>query len=742
MKIACIGNYPPRECGIATFTKDFIQSLLDNNAEGSENIEAYVIAMNDQDQEYEYQDIVAKTINQNIPKDYIKAVEFINFSNADVCVLQHEFGIYGGNSGVYILPLIHRLTIPLIVIFHTVLKNPSYNERNIIVEIGKKASKIVVMNSLAIEILEEGYGISKDKIAVIPHGVPVYDFTHNQEEKERFNVLGRKTLITFGLLSRNKGLETVIKALPEVVKKHPDLLYIVLGKTHPAVVRHSGEEYRNYLKLLVNELGLLDNVYFDDRFVDTDELLGYLAATDLYVTPYLNEAQITSGTLSYAVGAGAAVISTPYWHAKELLTKDRGILFDFNDSKGLAKILIDLLDNPEKLQSYRNNAFEYGKKTSWPEIGRQYLVQADEARKSYIEDHHEKEWVIKPLLLPQFSMDHVSRMTDTSGILQHAKYNIPKWNDGYCVDDNSRALLMASMAYQQFKDPEVLRLMSYYLSFIQYMQNDDGTIRNFLGYDRQYLDEKGSEDSFGRTIWALGFLVRSLPSDSYSELARELFLNSYSQFDALSSLRGIANTILGVCHWLHRYPGDEGMLRTLKLLTSKILPRYGDHNKGDWHWFEQSLSYDNGIIPYALLHSYEITSDVETLSIALESLQFLENVVFKESSLSLVGSENWYTNGEECSDFDQQPLDAMSIVLMFHQAYMVTRDKRHLQKMFDSFLWFLGENDLRIPLYDFETKGCNDGLKIHGVNRNQGAESTLAYLISHLTVMSCYEISV
>ncbi|MDC7236082.1 MAG: glycosyltransferase family 4 protein [Spirochaetales bacterium] len=743
MKVACIGNYPPRECGIATFTNDFIQSLLDNNDGRSEKIEAYVVAMNDQGQSYDYPPLVEFQINQNIPKDYMKAVKYINFSNADVCVLQHEFGIYGGNSGVYVLPLIHKLTVPLMVIFHTVLRNPSYNEKNIIIEIGKKASKIIVMNSLAIGILEEVYGIPAEKIAVIPHGVPEYDFTRNQEEKKRFNVLGRKTLITFGLLSRNKGLETVIKALPAVVGKHPELLYIILGKTHPGVVRHSGEEYRNYLKLLVNDNNLQDNVYFDDRFVDTDELLGYLSATDLYVTPYLNEAQITSGTLSYAVGAGAAVLSTPYLHARELLSENRGLLFDFNDSQGLSELLIDLLDHPEKLQALRANAFEYGKETSWPQIGRRYLEQADLVRKSYVRDSSgkEKEWAVNPLLLPPFNLDHVSRMTDSTGIFQHAKYNIPKWNDGYCVDDNARALLMAALAYQQVKDAEAFRLMSFYLSFLQYMQKEDGSIRNFLGYDRQYLDDAGSEDAFGRSVWALGFVVRSVPSDSFSELSRELFLKSYGLFDSLSSLRGIANTIIGVCHWLHRYPGDEGMARTLKGLTAKILSRYSDHNKEDWHWFEPALTYDNGIIPYALLQSCEITSDRETQDIAMESLQFLESVVFKEGTLSLVGSENWYTKGAERSEFDQQPLDAMSVVLMYHQAFMVTREREYLDKMFRSYRWFLGENDLRIPLYDFETKGCNDALKMHGVNRNQGAESTIAYLISHLTVLSCYELT-
>jgi len=742
MKIACIGNYPPRECGIATFTKDFVESLLSGGALDSSETEAYVVAMNDHDQHYNYPPVVVQTINQNLPQDYLKAVKYINYSNAEVCFLQHEFGIYGGNSGVYILPLIHRLKIPLIVIFHTVLKEPSYNERNIIIEIGKTASKIVVMNSLAIEILHDVYDIDPNMIEVIPHGVPKYDFSQSLYNKKRFKVEGKKTLITFGLLSRNKGLETVINALPPVVEKHPELLYIILGKTHPAVVRSSGEEYRNYLKLLVRKHKLLRNVYFDDRFVETDELLSYLSATDLYVTPYLNEAQITSGTLSYAVGAGAAVISTPYWHARELLADNRGVIFDFNDSEALSQILLDLLDNPDKLKALRKNAYEYGKQTTWPQIGRKYLNLAEITMKSYTKKDLDEEWVVKPLLLPQFSIDHVLRMTDTTGILQHAIYNVPRFNDGYCLDDNARALLMSVMAYSQQKDKEALRLIPYYLSYIQYMQNENGTFRNFLGYDRRFLDEVGSEDSFGRTIWALGYLVRHYPTDAYSEIGREMFVGAYPCFRELTSLRGIANTLIGICHWLHRFPGDEGMLQTLKDLTERITHRYKDHKTESWHWFEPTLSYDNGIIPYALLHSYEMTGDGETLKTAMETMSFLESIIFKEGYVSLIGSEEWFSKGESRSQFDQQPINAMAVVLMYHQAYMVTKEKQFLQKMFNSFMWFLGENDLRLPLYDFETSGCNDGLKSNGVNRNQGAESTLAYLISLLTVFSCYEISI
>lgn len=739
LKIACIGNYPPRQCGIATFTKNLIDSVVKNDREKTIEADAFIVAINDQNQDYAYPEIVTQVIEQNHPQDYLKAVKYINYSNADVCILQHEFGIFGGKSGVFILPMIYRLEIPLIVIFHTVLREPSYNEKNIVMEIGNQATKIVVMSKLAVDFLTNIYGIPEEKIEVIEHGVPDFNFMQNLYHKKKFHVEKKKTLITFGLLSRNKGIEVVIKALPEVVKKHPDLLYVVLGKTHPAVVKYAGEEYRNYLKLLVRKNKLENNVYFDDRFVSTEELLGYLTATDIYVTPYLNEAQITSGTLSYAVGAGAAVISTPYWHAQELLAEDRGILFDFNDSDQLAKILNELLDNPERLLALRKNAYEYGRKTVWPEIGRKYLNLCSEVTESYSSVVVKKESIINHLLLPKFNLSHVKRLTDNTGIIQHAKYNISRYKDGYCLDDNARALLMISMAYQQMGDPEVLDLMSCYLSYIQYMQNPDGTFRNFLGFNRKFLDEIGSEDSFGRTIWAVGDLVRVSPNEAYFELGREMFIKAYPHFEKLTSLRGMANTIVGISNWLHRFPGDEDMIITLKKITNKIAVMYKEQKSDEWLWFEPELTYDNGIIPFALLNSYEITGDENIFNIAKESMSFLEKVILSEGYISLVGSNGWFKKGGTRAQYDQQPIDAMSMVLMFHQAYDVTKDKEYLKKMFDSYTWFLGENDLRIPLYDFETHGCNDGLKEDGVNRNQGAESTLAYFISHLSVLSAYE---
>lgn len=738
-KIACIGNYVPRHCGIATFTRDMVEAMVRNTIKKDLRAEAYVVAMNDLNQTYDYPEVVTYTIRQDHQRDYLAAVKYINYSEADICLLQHEFGIFGGDDGVYILTLIQRLRIPLVVTFHTVLEKPSYNQKVIVQKIAKKADKIVVMSNLAIDFLTDIYQVPKEKIQLIEHGVPDFSYMQRKEYKKLLKLENRKSLLTFGLLSKDKGIETVINALPRVIAKHPDILYIVLGRTHPAVLRVSGEEYRIYLERLVEKSHIRDNVYFYDRYVSNEELFGYLNATDVYITPYLNKAQITSGTLSYAIGAGAAVVSTPYWHARELLAEGRGMLYNFGDSEALADILIRLFDNPAQLKELREKAYRAGSKTLWPEIGARYLELLSASIPLAVNGESKDEAIINPLVLPEFKLDHILRLTDKTGILQHATYGIPDFKEGYCLDDNARALLMTVMAYRQKKSMEALELIPIYLSYINYMQNNDGTFKNFLTYSRQFTEEVGSGDSFGRTIWALGYLLRFPPKDAYFQMAHAVFAKASPHFEKLTSLRGSASTIIGICHYLRRFPTDEGMNRILLQMTDKIVNQYRQERSGDWHWFEPKLSYDNAVIPLALFHSVEITRAEDTLQVAKESMEFLEKLCFKNGYLSLVGNEHWYERGGEQPRFAQQPIDAMAMVQLAYQASMVTADPRYIQLMSTSFMWFLGENEMGIPLYDFETDGCFDGLEHHGVNKNQGTESTLAYLISHLTVLLAHE---
>lgn len=744
MKIVYIGTYPPRQCGIGTFTMNLYKSMItnglapENDLSKEDTVEGYVIALNDHDQSYHYPEEVKLTIRQDHQRDYLEAAKFINLSGADVCILEHEFGIFGGQNGIYILPLLHRLEIPLIVTLHTIVKEPSYNEKAVLQQICKMAQKVVVMSHKAIEFLTSIYEVDEDKIAFIEHGVPDLKFDQQKSKKE-FKLENKKLILTFGILSRNKGIETAIKALPKVIEKYPEVRYLIIGKTHPSVLRHSGEEYRNYLYLLIKTLKLRDHVFFINDFISQKELFKYLSASDIYITPYVNEAQITSGTLSYAVGVGSAVISTPYWHAAELLADGRGRLFNFNDSDELSSILMELLDNPEELKKIRSKAFEYGKTITWHKSGDKYNELAKQVLNGIPGGFASEQSLIDPLLLPSFSLDHIKRLTDDTGIIQHAKFGIPNLKEGYCLDDNARALLMVLMAYRQKKDKSALNLAPVYLSYIHYMQNKDGTFRNFLSFSREFLDETGSEDSFGRTIWALGYLLSYAPNDAYYQTGKFVFFDASPNFEKLQSIRSIANTMLGISYYLKTNPSDNGMVEIMRSLANKLIEHYDQNSSTDWQWFEPLVSYDNGLLPLALLHATKILNDDRITEVAMETMNFLTDITLKDGYLSIIGNEKWYEKEGVRSIFAQQPIDALAMVLMYHEAFHLTNDKDYLTKLFTSFMWFLGENDLRISLFDFETKGCCDGIESYGVNRNQGAESSLAYLIAHLTVLQAFE---
>ena len=738
MKLAYIGTYPPRECGIGTFTMNLYKSMLINNEITKDSIDGFIVAMNDHDQTYHYPEEVKLTIRQEHQRDYLSAVKFINLSGADLCILEHEFGIFGGQDGVYILPLLHRLEIPLIVTIHTIIKAPSYNEKAILTEICRMANKIVVMSHKAIEFLTTIYNVERKKIVFVDHGVPNIHFSQIQS-KEEFNLENKKVLVTFGFIGRNKGIETVIKALPKIIEKYPEVLYMVLGKTHPNILRYSGEEYRNYLQHLVKGLNLNNHVFFLNEFIDQKELFKYLSASDIYITPYINEAQITSGTLSYAIGVGSAVVSTPYWHAAELLADGRGRLFNFNDSEGLSTIIMELLDNPDILKNLRKKAYDYGRKITWPKTGEKYVAVAKKILEEKPKVVVKKEILLDPLILPPFSLAHIKRLTDDTGIIQHANFGIPNLKEGYCLDDNARALLMVLMAYRQKKNTLALDLSPIYLSYINYMQNKDGTFRNFLSFSRNFLDEVGSEDSFGRTIWALGYLLGNAPNDAYYQTGKSIFFNASPNFEKLRSVRGIANTMVGISYYLMRNPTDDSMAERLRNLSYELIKLYEENSSSDWRWFEPLLAYDNGILPLALLHSADILKDSKITEVALAVMNFLTEITLKQGYFSAIGNEKWYKRGGERSVFAQQPVDTLAMILMYHQAFHLMKDKEYLNMLFTCFMWFLGENDLRMNLFDFETKGCCDGFESYGVNRNQGAESSLAYLISHLTVLLAFE---
>lgn len=741
MKIAYISTYPPRACGLATFNNNLVKAIHANFPDQALAATSVVIAIDNAENEGQnhYPSEVKFVIRQHVQADYQAAAEMINNSDIDACIVQHEFGIYGGESGLYLLPFLHQLEKPLISILHTILNAPSFLQKSIIKEIVKQSAKVVVMSNKAVGFLTDIYQTPKDKIQVIPHGVPDLEAPLVNPVRNLPQLKGKKILLTFGLISRNKGLETVVKALPMIVDKHPDAVYVILGNTHPGVVKDAGEEYRDHLTQLAVDLNVAKHLVFLNRFVEEEELINYLTAADVYITPYFSEAQIASGTLSYAVGAGAAVVSTPYWHAQELLDENRGRLFNFKDHAGLAVIVDQLLANPDKAMLLKNNAYQYGLQLRWPIVGKAFINAIKDAVKHV--DYSDKilRQIIDPGLMPAFSLDYVKRLTDDTGMFQHAKFGIPNRKEGYCLDDNSRALIMALMAYQENHDQEALALLPIYLSYIHDMQLENGNFRNFLSFGRQFLDEEGTDDSYGRTIWALGYLIYAAPNRSYTEFGRELFFKALPHVKKLTHLRGICNTITGISYYLRSHPYDEPVLNELRQLTQQLMLAYQNTKGKDWHWFENHMTYDNAIFPLALFHAAEITGDTAVKAVAIESLNYLEKLTFNFNSCTPIGNDGWHLRGNSIiPQFDQQAIEIMGMVLMYFQAYVVTRDSDYMKKMFSSYLWFLGENSLRIPLYDAETKGCADGLQAGGVNRNQGAESTLAYLISHLTVLKAF----
>ena len=695
--------------------------------------------MEDPAEGHDYPPEVARTVDPKKPAEYREAADYLNRGGFDLLVLQHEYGIFGGDDGAYILHLLDRLRIPLIVTYHTVLKQPSFGQRTVLQRISERANGVVVMSHLAEELLQHVFGVAKSKIHVIEHGVPVIDSDDRATLRKRLGWEDKRVLFTFGLLGRGKGIETSIRSLPAIVAEFPETRYVVLGKTHPHVVRNSGEEYREYLTDLAAELGVGDNLEMISKFASEQELFDYLRACDLYVIPYPNEAQITSGTLAYAVGAGTAVLSTPFWHAAELLQEGRGRLFPFHDSKALAATAVELLSDEGAMAEMRHRAATYGKDLLWPKIGRAYLQAAKTAKSAFARqsgggDH------LNPL--PPLRLDHLYRLSDDCGLLQHAKYAIPNRYEGYCLDDNGRGLLLVGMMLERgIGDTEKLRqLADTYLSYILHAQNTDGTFRNFMSFDRRFLERTGSEDSYGRALWGVSYCLAYPVRADHRPLLEEIFTRAVGHLDRMRSPRTIAYGVLGISYFLDFRPGDEAMLNLMDRLCNRLVDHFTDSRKEGWDWFESYLTYSNGILPLALFRSLHHINNERVREVAVESTNFLADQTVIDGVLSPIGCEQPFMHRRERPRFDQQPVDVMGKVLLFSEACRHQELQPHCKNVRIAFDWFLGGNDMKAPMYNPETAGCFDGLMEDGINHNQGAESLLAYLISRVEMINfCQE---
>jgi glycosyltransferase involved in cell wall biosynthesis len=667
---------------------------------------------------------------------YRRAADFLNFNNADVLCVQHEFGIYGGAAGSHLLALLKEVRMPIVTTLHTILSEPNHAQRRVMEEVTRYSDRLVVMARHGAEILQDVYNVSERKIDVIPHGIPDLPFIDSSFFKAQFGVEGRPVLLTFGLISPGKGIEYVIEALPEIVQRHPDVVYLVLGATHPHLLATDGERYRLSLERLARDRGVKENVIFYNRFVSPEDLKEFIGATDIYLTPYLNAEQVTSGTLAYVFGAGKAVVSTPYWHARELLAEDRGVLVPFRDAQAISAGVCSLLDDPLRIEKIRGEAYAMGRAMIWPAVARQYLQSFQHARvdRKSMPRAAFAGWTLgsRPLELPPLRLDHIIRMSDGTGIFQHAIFNVPNFHEGYCTDDNARAYILCNLLDEVGGKPSeqnLTRQSTSYLAFLAAALNHpSGRFRNFMSHGRQWLEDAGSEDSHARALWALGTGVGRSLNEGHRRLSEQLFLNGLHVIEGFTSPRSWNFALLGIHEYQRRFPDEAKTSGLRRTLVEQLLTLWEEYSTENWPWFETILTYDNARFCQALILSGQAMHHEKALAIGLQSLRWLASIQKTQSGcFRPIGSNGFYKRDGARADFDQQPLEALAMISACHEALTVTQDPLWTQEASRAFEWFLGRNDLGLPLYDFSTGGCSDGLHHDRVSENQGAESSLAF---------------
>ena len=740
-RIALVGNYLPRECGIATFTTDLCNALTDEYGQGR----LFAIPVNDPDSSYQYPKQVRLELAQEDLASYDRAAEFLNFNGNDLVCLQHEYGIFGGAAGRYILALLRKLKMPLVTTLHTVLREPDANQRIVLEEIAQLSDRLVVMSELAAQLLRDVYAVPGGKIDVIPHGVPDLPFMDPNYFKDKFGTEGKSVLLTFGLLSPNKGIENVIRALPAILERQPNVVYIVSGVTHPHIRRREGERYRESLQALAEQLGVSDHLILNNRFVSAEELVEHMGAADIYITPYRQEAQIVSGTLAIALGAGKAIISTPYWHAKELLAEKRGVIVPFEKPDAISEAVLALLENDAERHAMRKRAYLHSRGTTWPKTAKAYMASFQRARferSLQPKATHPDDLVVIPAesedLLPGLDIRHLLTMTDDTGMLQHAIFSVPNSREGYTTDDNARALIVTTWLENVNKSTH-LNLSRRYLAFLWLAFNADaGRFRNFLSYDRNWLEQVGSEDSHGRALWALGTVLGQSQDAGLRGAAGRLFEAAVPSAMMFTSPRAWAFSVLGMQAYLGRFPGDREIQSHRNTLADRLLDIYLRSSNDTWRWFEKSLSYSNARLPQALMLAGWHSENKKMIAAGVESLEWLVAAQHRDDSMMFVpiGSSGSFSEGKERPRFDQQPVEACATISACLEAYKLTGDEHWRAEAHRVFGWFLGRNDLRVALYDATTGGCKDGLHPDRVNENQGAESTLSFLMAQLDMQA------
>lgn len=734
-RIGFIGNYAPRQCGIATFTTDLCESVSVEYPE----ITCIAIPVNDIEAGYAYPSRVRFEIIEKDINSYYRAADFLNINNVDLVSLQFEYGIFGGKAGGHVLALLRDLCMPIVTTLHTILKTPDEDQKSVLEQLVALSDRVVVMSEHGAAMLKQVYNINADKIDIIPHGIPDVPFFDPSFHKDIFGVEGKIVLMSFGLISKNKGLENVILALPEIVKQFPNVVYLIIGATHPQVIRNEGEAYRISLQLLAKEHKVEKNVIFYNKFISQTELMEFIGATDIYITPYLEPNQTVSGTLAYTLGAGKAIISTPYWYAEEILAEGRGILVPFRDFAALSKEVIHLLTNESDRHAMRKKAYIYARNMVWSEVSKRYMESFQRARKE--KRYFSSQGLVKKYRqtptaeLPRLNLNHLSHMTDDTGLLQHAFFTLPNYNEGYTTDDNARALIVCTLIEEL--DSEIVFNLGYrYLAFLWYAYNQKTKrFRNFMDYQRNWLEDLGSEDSHGRALLALGTVLGRASSPKLPTIAGRLFEEALPSILTTKSPRAWAFGLLGINEYLKRFSGDRRAENAREELTNRFFTLYKENHKVDWPWFEQELSYCNATIPHALIVSGSSMMNQELMQIGFDALLWLIDLQQAKADgghFIPIGTNGFYVRGGQIARFDQQPVEAQTMISACLDSFRITKEivwKNEAQRIFE---WYLGRNDLKVSLYDPSTGGCRDGLHQDRVNENQGAESTLAFLQSNL----------
>lgn len=720
VKIAFLSTYPPRECGIATFTKSLVkifEGLYVKN-------QVKILAISDEKGKYSYSPRVICEVDQFDPQSYLEAAKTINKSSIEVVVIQHEYGIFGGEDGKYILKFMENVNKPVIVNFHTALRDHSEHRKKLTQRIIDLSSAIVLMTNNSKKIMQETFEIDPAKIKIVPHGVPNVRFDEKTAAKELLGYKDRKVLMTFGLINRGKGIENAIEAMAEVVKKHPEALYLIVGATHPTILKREGESYRKELEKLVQKYGLMQNVQFVNRYLDYDELVEYLKAADIYLAPQLDFKQAVSGTLSYAIGCGCAVVSSPTSHATGVLAQGRGVVVT-PESENISREVTKLLDSPKHLESMGLKAYRYARDMVWPSAGLAYLKVVE----SYMYDRGRKPWVGR---IPNFDdrpkIKYLQAMTDDFGIIQHSKLDVPDMEFGYSLDDEARALLVCTHYLDVYDDPdgEVKDLLKIYLEFMAKAIDEKNIPHNFVDKNQKHVDEIASPHSRGRAFWALANLSMSKKVSAATVKKAEQLMKAYEANLENSGVKQAAFNLLGYC--------ELGNKKKVIQIAEYIVGEYEKTSKNsDWHWFESWLSWGNAIVPYALIKAYRLTKKEKFLKIAQKTISFLEKNYYEEGIPSPVGQNGWFYKGKKRARFDQQPIEAADMILMFNELFNLTSKKKYRDKAIAWMGWYFGNNIKSAILYENISGAVFDGVTKNGVNENRGAESIVTYLLAYLS---------